>query len=119
MSCQCVPGHKPFEPDPRTGLIEGCAPLTAEDKKTVHGCSRRFEIHDKAEWVPETIFPLARDEARDADVGVFFVSLGNGQESSNGGDDVAVLRLLDESKGRKKMYSIKIDRRKGKIAIYE
>ena len=32
MSCQCVPGHKPFEADPRTGLIEGCAPLTAEDK---------------------------------------------------------------------------------------
>ena len=33
MSCQCVPGHKPFEADPRTGLIEGCAPLTAEDKE--------------------------------------------------------------------------------------
>ena len=28
MSCQCLPGNKPFLPDPRTGLVEGCAPLT-------------------------------------------------------------------------------------------
>ena len=27
-SCQCIPGNKPFLPDPRTGLVEGCAPLT-------------------------------------------------------------------------------------------
>ena len=27
-SCQCLPGNKPFLPDPRTGLVEGCAPLT-------------------------------------------------------------------------------------------
>jgi len=117
MSCQCVPGHKPFEADPRTGLIEGCAPLTAEDKRTVSGCSRRFDIYGKAEWVPETIFPLVRDDARDADVGVFFISLGS--ESLNSNDDVAVLRLLDERKDRRKMYSIKLDRRKGKIGIYE
>ena len=44
MSCQCIPGHKPFEADPRTGLIEGCAPLTAEDKGTIAGCSRRLDI---------------------------------------------------------------------------
>ena len=25
---QCLPGNKPFLPDPRTGLVEGCAPLT-------------------------------------------------------------------------------------------
>ena len=75
-SCQCVPGHKPFEPDARTGLIEGCAPLTAADKGTVSGCSRRFSINGKAEWVPETVFPLQHDEQRGADVGVFFVSLG-------------------------------------------
>ena len=75
-SCQCVPGHKPFEPDARTGLIEGCAPLTSADKGTVSGCSRRFSIQDKAEWVPETVFPLQHDEQRGADVGVFFVSLG-------------------------------------------
>ena len=31
-SCQCLPGNKPFEPDPRTGLVEGCAPLTKQDK---------------------------------------------------------------------------------------
>jgi hypothetical protein len=47
MSCQCIPGHKPFEPDPRTGLIEGCAPLTAVDKATVRGCSRKFTVDNR------------------------------------------------------------------------
>ena len=31
-SCQCIPGNKPFDPEPRTGLVEGCAPLTDADK---------------------------------------------------------------------------------------
>ena len=36
-SCQCIKGNKPFDPDPRTGLIEGCAPLTDADKATILG----------------------------------------------------------------------------------
>ena len=35
--CQCLPGNKPFLPDPRTGLVEGCAPLTEQDMATVRG----------------------------------------------------------------------------------
>jgi hypothetical protein len=56
--------------------VEGCAPLTAADKATVRGCSRRFTIADKAEWVPETIFPMQHDETLGVDVGVFFLSFG-------------------------------------------
>ena len=36
-SCQCIKGNKPFDPNPRTGLIEGCAPLTDADKATILG----------------------------------------------------------------------------------
>merc|ERR1719323_1391863 len=43
-SCQCIKGNKPFDPDPRTGLIEGCAPLTDADKATILGCATRFKI---------------------------------------------------------------------------
>jgi len=119
MSCQCIPGHKPFEADPRTGLIEGCAPLTTADKGTIAGCSRQFTIEDREEWVPETIFPMVKDAETTMDVGVFFVSLGPSQRSGNKGDDTAVIRLLDEAKDRKKMLTIKIDRKSGKVALYE
>ena len=34
-SCQCLPGNKPFLPDPRTGLVEGCAPLTDQVSNTI------------------------------------------------------------------------------------
>ena len=112
-------GNKPFEPDPRTGLVEGCAPLTKQDKATVAGCSRRFSISDKAEWVPETVFPMQHDEYFKADVGVFFLTLGPLGNGENDLDDVAVIRLLDQNKDRKKMYSIKIHRRLGKIALYD
>ena len=32
-SCQCLPGNKPFLPDPRTGLVEGCAPITGQVRR--------------------------------------------------------------------------------------
>ncbi len=35
---------RPFDPDPRTGLVEGCAPLTKEDMGTILGCSTRFQV---------------------------------------------------------------------------
>ena len=113
MSCQCIPGNKPFEADPRTGLVEGCAPLTNKDKTSIDGCSRRFTIKDKAEWVPETVFPMSQDTFG------FFVTLGSPDDVGNREDDTAVIRLLDEKKDRQKMYSIKIFREEGKIALYE
>ena len=118
-SCQCIPGNKPFAPDPRTGLVEGCAPLTKQDKATVSGCSRRFTISDKAEWVPQTVFPIQHDEFYRSDVGVFFLTLGPLGNGENDVDDTAVIRLLDQDKDRKKMYTIKIFRKLGKIAIYD
>jgi len=113
MSCQCIPGNKPFEKDPRTGLVEGCAPLTNKDKSSIDGCSRRFTIKDKAEWVPETVFPMSQDTS------AFFVTLGSLDDIGNREDDTAVIRLLDEKKDKQKMYSIKIFREEGKIALYE
>jgi len=118
-SCQCIPGNKPFEPNPRTGLVEGCAPLTKEDKATISGCSRRFTLEAKAEWVPETMFPVQHDEFYRADVGVFFVTLGSMYDAGNDPKDTAVIRLLDNMKDRRKMYTIKIFREMGKIALYE
>ncbi len=35
-----------------------------------------FSVTDRAEWVPEIIFPMQHDENLGVDVGVFFVSLG-------------------------------------------
>lgn len=113
MSCQCIPGNKPFEKDPRTGLVEGCAPLTNKDKSSIDGCSRRFMIKDKAEWVPETVFPMSGDTM------AFFVTLGSLNDIGNREDDTAVIRLLDAKKDKQKMYSIKIFREDGKIALYE
>ena len=45
-SCQCVPGFKPFEAEDRTGLVEGCAPLTDQDRASILGCADRLEIED-------------------------------------------------------------------------
>jgi hypothetical protein len=46
-SCQCVPGNKAFEPDPRTGLVEGCAPLTDADRWTLCSTSNLLHITKK------------------------------------------------------------------------
>ena len=112
-SCQCLPGNKPFLPDPRTGLVEGCAPLTERDLATVRGCSRKFNIKNKAEWSPETFFPLNKD------VSSFFVKFPPETDIEATEDDMAVIRLLDQKRGTDKMYSIKIRRKTGKVSLYD
>ena len=71
-SCQCIPGNKPFDPEPRTGLVEGCAPLTEADKNSVMGCATRYAVEDKTgaergqsltgQWVPKDTFNVDRNE---------------------------------------------------------
>jgi len=111
-SCQCLPGNKPFLPDPRTGLVEGCAPLTEQDKATVQGCSRRFNIKNKAEWMPETYFPVNQD------VTSFFVKFAPEGDIESTDDDTAVIKLIDDDLSRDKMYTIKISKNGGKISLY-
>ena len=112
-SCQCLPGNKPFLPDPRTGLVEGCAPLTEQDMATVRGCSRKFNIRNKAEWVPETYFPLNQETSS------FFVKFAPEGDVEATEEDTAVIRLLDERQGQDKMYSVKIKRSTGKISLLD
>jgi len=111
-SCQCLPGNKPFLPDPRTGLVEGCAPLTEQDKATVQGCSRKFNIKNKAEWMPETYFPINQD------VTSFFVKFAPEGDIESTEDDTAVIKLIDDDLSRDKMYTIKIAKKGGKISLY-
>ena len=66
-SCQCIPGNKPFEPDPRTGLIEGCAPLTEADKASVLGCSDKVEVDDDFQWRPDELHATQRDSTTESD----------------------------------------------------
>ncbi len=116
-SCQCVKGNKPFDPDPRTGLIEGCAPLTQQDKATVLGCSDRFKVTDGPEWVPEIQHATEFDSAFGVDVATVYVNLGPTITGSL--EDVAIVRLLDDLKSPRKMYTVKWYRRDGKIEISE
>ena len=133
MSCQCLPGNKPFLPDPRTGLVEGCAPLTdqvqslassrpasramiltsTQDKATVEGCSRKFTIKNKDEWVPETYFPVNQE------VSSFFVKFAPEGDIESTAEDTAVVRLLDAARGKEKMYSVKISKKGGKLALLD
>ena len=117
-SCQCIPGNKPFDTDPRTGLIEGCAPLTEADKASILGCASRVEVDDNFAWVPEDLFPLERNEGLGVDQGVVFVKLGPPGQGNNR-QDVAIIRLLDEQKNDRKFYTIKFYRQSGKITISE
>ena len=93
--------------------MEGCAPLTDQDMATVRGCSRKFNIRNKAEWLPETYFPLNQETAS------FFVKFPGEGDVAATDDDTAVIRLLDERRGRDKMYSVKIRRATGKISLYD
>ena len=102
-----------------SGLVEGCAPLTKQDKATVSGCSRRFTLKDRKEWVPDTTFPVDHDDFLRADIAVFYVTLGSLFDVGNQAEDVAVVRLLGRDLYRKKMYTVKIWREGGKIALYE
>ena len=103
-----------------SGLVEGCAPLTKQDKATVSGCSRRFTLKESnKEWVPRTTFPVEHNEDQRADIAVFYVTLGSVFEIGKKEDDVAIIRLLNQNQDRRKMYTIKIFRDGGKIALYE
>jgi hypothetical protein len=44
---------------------------------------------------------------------------GPNYESKNSGDDVAVVRLLDDEKDRRKMLTIKLHRKEGRLVLYE
>ena len=114
-SCQCIKGNKPFDPNSRTGLIEGCAPLTDADKASILGCASRFKIQGEAEWLPELLHSTEHDASFGVDVGTVYVHLGLVGET----DDVAILRLLDENKNQRKMYTVKWYRKNGKISISE
>ena len=114
-SCQCIKGNKPFEPNPRTGLIEGCAPLTDADKATILGCATKFKVEGINEWVPDLQYPTEYDAGFGVDVGTVYVSLGRDGSS----DDVAIVRLLDDVKSPRKMYTVKWHRRDGEISISE
>ena len=88
-SCQCMHEFKPFVPgisqqetlqwsisnitstitkiflflDARTGLVEGCSPLTKADKYSILGCDQRFEIQDSPalKWVPKVLHETEYD----------------------------------------------------------
>ena len=98
--------------------MEGCAPLTEQvktqdssvmildlilqDMATVQGCSRKFSISKKAEWLPETYFPVNQE------VSSFFVKFPGHGEVTSTEDDTAVIKLLDDKRSRDKMYTIKV-----------
>jgi hypothetical protein len=118
MSCQCIPGHRPFEHDPRTGLVEGCAALTDVDKNTILGCANRESVLNNFEWQPADLYQLERNEQIIADVAVIYVKFDT--DATGRGtfvNDVAIIRLLDGDKNSRKMYSIKFYRSSGKIAL--
>ncbi len=59
--------------------------------------------------------PCKTDGARNAQYAVFFVKL----EPRGSRDDIAIVRLLDQNRSSRKMYSIKFSRVSGKISICE
>ena len=117
-SCQCIPGNKPFDTDPRTGLIEGCAPLTETDKASVLGCAKKILVEDDFAWVTDDLYPVEHDSNLGVDVVVVYVKLGD-RENRDSRNDVAILRLLDADKSPRKMLTVKFYRQDGKISISE
>ncbi|CAB4060664.1 unnamed protein product [Lepeophtheirus salmonis] len=120
-SCQCLLGHKPFNPDPKTGLIEGCSILTEKEKLTIHGCLERFRV-DTAYRVPKKVTDFVYDhdeEAYIASVQIKFQVDPFSPNSKNlkGYSDVAVIKLLNKYKSGDKMLSVSFDRSDGRITI--
>ena len=58
-------------------------------------------------WLPDLLIPLAYDRASGARVGVFYARLG--EERSSPADHL-VVRLVDQDKRNRTMYSIKLFR---------
>ena len=77
------------------------------------GCSRKFTIKNKDEWVPETYFPVNQE------VSSFFVKFAPEGDIESTAEDTAVVRLLDGARGKEKMYSVKISKKGGKLALLD
>jgi hypothetical protein len=90
--------------------------LTDNDKATILGCSNRFSVEQAtSEWVPELLHSTEFDRTFGVDVGTVYINLGIVGDT----DDVAIVRLLDDLKSPRKMYTVKWYRRDGKISISE
>lgn len=79
------------------------------------GCATRFTIDDGVDWIPDIQHATEYDAQFGVDVGTVYVNLGRSGDS----DDVAIVRLLDEVKNPRKMYTVKWYRNRGKISISE
>ena len=63
---------------------------------------------------------MQHDHRNDMDAAVVFVKFGHGKrDDANKKSDEVVLRLLNESKDRKKMLTLRISRQTGTISIQE
>ena len=113
-SCQCVQEFKPFVPDLKTGLIEGCSALTKADKYSILGCGQQFKIEDseELEWVPDVYHPVEFDTRQKIYYAVVYIHMND----MGLHEDEAVLRLLDENRNNRKMLTIKFSQN-GKISI--
>ena len=63
-----------------------------QDLATVQGCSRRFNIKDRAEWVPETHYPVTQE------VTSFYVKFAPEGDIESTEEDTAVIRLMDSDR---------------------
>ena len=78
----------------------------------MQGCSRKFNIKNQEEWVPETYYPVTQE------VTSFFVKFAPEGDIESTDDDTAVIRLLDGDRSRNKMYTIKISKEGGRMSLY-
>ena len=63
--------------------------------------------------MPETYFPINQE------VSSFFVKFAPEGHVESRVDDTAVIKLLDEDRGRDKMYTLKISKKGGKMSLYD
>ena len=112
-----------------------------QDLATVQGCSRRFNIKDRAEWVPETHYPVTQE------VTSFYVKFAPEGDIESTEEDTAVIRLMDSDRyviivigiiiiifvtiitllsliviiiivrSRSKMYTIKVSKESGRMSL--
>ena len=63
--------------DARTGLVEGCSPLTKADKYSILGCNQRFEILDSPAllWVPKVLHETEYDSQLNLYYAVVFLKM--------------------------------------------
>ena len=63
--------------------------------------------------MPETYYPVNQE------VSSFFVKFAPQGDIESTDDDTAVIKLIDEDLDRTKMYTIKISKKGGKMALYD